>query len=43
MFIFSIALAEPFAHLFTNGDPEMVALATRAMRLYSICYSSRDA
>lgn len=38
MFIFSIALAKPFAHLFTNYEPEMVALATRAMRLYSICY-----
>lgn len=38
MFIISIALATPFAHLFTNGDPEMIALATRAMRLYSICY-----
>ena len=38
MFIFSITLAEPFAHLFTNDEPQMVALATRAMRLYSICY-----
>lgn len=38
MFIFSIALAGPFAHLFTDGDPEMIALAKRAMRLYSICY-----
>ena len=38
MFIFSIALSGMFAHLFTNGDPEMIALATRAMRLYSICY-----
>ena len=38
MFIFSIALSGIFARLFTNGDPEMIALATRAMRLYSICY-----
>ncbi len=38
MFILSIALSGPFAHLFTNGDPEMIALAKRAIRLYSICY-----
>ena len=38
MFLISIALSGPFAHLFTNDDPEMVALAIRAMRLYSICY-----
>ncbi len=38
MFIFSILLAGPFARLFTNNDPEMIALAIRAMRLYSICY-----
>ncbi len=38
MFVFSIALSGVFAKLFTNGDPEMIALATRAMRLYSICY-----
>jgi len=38
MFIFSIGLSGPFAHLFTNGDPEMIALAKRAIRLYSICY-----
>ena len=38
MFLFSLALSSHFAHLFTNGDPEMIALATRAMRLYSICY-----
>lgn len=38
MFIFSIGLSGYFAQLFTNGDPEMIALAKRAIRLYSICY-----
>lgn len=33
-----IGLAEPISYIFTNSDPALHALSTRAMRIFSICY-----
>ena len=34
----SVALAKPIAWIFVRKKPELMALTTRAMRLYSICF-----
>ena len=34
----SFALAEPITFIFANNYPDLLALGTRAMRIYSFCY-----
>ena len=38
MCVLSVALAQPIAWIFVRENPDLMAMTTRAMRLYSICF-----
>ena len=38
MTILAISLSGPIAYIFTNSSPDLHKLATKAMRIFSICY-----
>ena len=38
MTVLGILLSEPFTYVFANQNPELNALTSRAMKIYSVCY-----
>lgn len=38
MFVLGVALADVIALIFVSSSPELLAMTTRAMRLYSVCF-----